>query len=1081
MFVNKILLCFLFGTLVFSKVQSQTIWTEGLTEQQQIEFMDRLVEDELYSSAYQVASSYLLSFPQGQYRENASYSQAHALKQANLNSKQALSLHQSFLEQYPHSSKKARVSLDIGALLAQLQNYQEALKQLQQFLTDFPQSTLRDEARYWLGYASFYHAEEIRSQQTLEKAQFFYQQVLNYLLEFQAAPLLHKDQLERLYILGWSFHYQKKWDQAQQWLLQYAQQSDHQERNAFIYYQIGLNQRELQQFSQSKLFFDILLNSYPDSSLYASAIFWKAEMSYAESLQQRQNPSHALDASSDAIPSESETPSDNIRLELIHLYQNYLETNETTYKPTTFFRLGVLFEQQQELQKALAFYEKYHSSKDTVYLGEVLSHMAQIQIKNNKPKLAAETLEAALRTTNYAGSFSSIQKLLDLYQQTQQTDRIKALLIDAKTNATLQEDHRLYFKTELIQFYFKQQDCDSIFKELTPLPQNLSPEKLNYFSYIQGSCYLRKEKWVEAKSKLSALTNVPEYQKVVFRPLQIVYQQLKEWSALISWMEKFSQLPEFVLSSEDYRLWIFALHQNQNWPHIVTLYQQWEVKYPQDVNTAQNLMNWAQVYQILNQSAPSQLLYEKALAQLKETDTELREPLVLRLADLYLKEKAFQKVTKIYEKHLIPFLQNKPKQQQYAFYLGQVYYHSLQNVESSRLWLKKVDQGGTEEIEINALLFLSQVESNSQNFEQAIQILSELILRKPSEQRWFVPIHFQLAMIHLQKKEWDLAVTSLQAVVAFKTKSEEQQKLQLEATQRIQEIKQFRIQQKLNTLVSAKAWKELSAFINENLKTRVLQSDPQVIDLLVLAESQQKNWQAVLNAYTLLSPKNLTHAKTPQSLAMQAQAYEQLKDLQRAESLYLQALANLSPEDLDSRVFFIEKLGILYTLENKLTEKVKIYEENYPRLKPQHQQHFAYVIGSTLVQLLPPEAYKKVTPQQDARNWLIKADQGGTSDEELEAIFLLANLDSKANQISRASQMLENLAKRNIPQKSPWYLLIHFHLGRLYHYQEKLQLAQKEYDLVAKTAPPPEFQKEHQTAIQLSKEIGVYLQSLNAK
>ena len=136
-------------------------------------------------------------------------------------------------------------------------------------------------------------------------------------------------------------------------------------------------------------------------------------------------------------------------------------------------------------------------------------------------------------------------------------------------------------------------------------------------------------------------------------------------------------------------------------------------------------------------------------------------------------------------------------------------------------------------------------------------------------------------------------------------------------------------------------------------------------------------------------------------------------------------------------------------------------------------QYYAFQIG-----------YHRLThlkqPKQ-ARTWLLRADGGGVSKSELQAVYWIYQLDRQSGNDAAALKRIREAAGRKISSSSSWYVLIHFELGTLYHLKENWESALKHYHLAGKNKPAKEVKEYHQTALKRAAEIEAYLKSTQTK
>ncbi len=294
-----------------------------------------------------------------------------------------------------------------------------------------------------------------------------------------------------------------------------------------------------------------------------------------------------------------------------------------------------------------------------------------------------------------------------------------------------------------------------------------------------------------------------------------------------------------------------------------------------------------------------------------------------------------------------------------------------------------------------------------------------------------------------------------------------------------QEIQNFLSQESLQQKIEKKKWKEITSQIYAELKTGKRKLDEENFNVLLYAEKQKKGkskWDGILAAYAALGRYQKKSAETIQALLDQGEAAEKLGGRRRAKGYYEKALEKIPLKNVDQRLYVVNQLESLYLREKNYHHLARVYEAGYETLKNQKKRskelrYFAFQIG-----------YHRLThlkqPNQ-ARTWLLRADGGGASKSELQAVYWIYQLDRQTGNDEAALKRIREAAGRKIPTSSSWYVLIHYELGTLYHFRENWKLALKHYRFASKKKPAKEVQEYYNTAKERAREIEDYLKSMN--
>ena len=137
-------------------------WTSDLSEDEQLAVTRETFETQLFAESIEAAKCYLDEFPLGNSREEMLYLKAESLRNSGkLND--AIKGYDELMISFPASSEYLeKIMFHKGVLQARIEKYSDSMNSLKIFLLKFPFSSYSDEAYYWLGYATSYHAELLR-------------------------------------------------------------------------------------------------------------------------------------------------------------------------------------------------------------------------------------------------------------------------------------------------------------------------------------------------------------------------------------------------------------------------------------------------------------------------------------------------------------------------------------------------------------------------------------------------------------------------------------------------------------------------------------------------------------------------------------------------------------------------------------------------------------------------------------------------------------------------------------------------------------------------------------------------------
>ena len=819
-------------------------------------------------------------------------------------------------------------------------------------------------------------------------------------------------------------------------------------RIALLFYQLGESEWEKENYEEAIAYFDEL-EQFPQFPLRNPTLFLKAEGKYQILFQQQ------------------ETQHTRARVEAIAaLYENYLKTEDKQYQARAFHRLGKLYHDINEPQKTISYYTQYLETGDKTHDAGVHYELGQLFFEQKDFVQAIRALKLASKSNEYQNDGELILQLSQLLEKENQHLELQNLLAVAKNNTALSDQHRNYFRIKDVNTALKNNQCKKILKENIELPASLNQEDRHFILYARSICLHQTKQWERAADDLNAIINNPDYESFAFEKLIEIYQESKEWNSLAMHIEEYLKRKDFPLLPIHFQTLLNAYHQLKDWKKLVATYIRWDSVSPNDVQKAEFLIDWAETEEKLNRFEKSRDLYRRVLS-LPEINLELREGIVFHLADSYLIDEDYRSLIEIYEQDLIPYLNETKTLQNYALSLGQIYYDPLQEYDKARQWLQKVDRGQASDLEIRAILLLSDIAEELAEMDKAIELLNDLTLRSLKPE-WGLNVNYRLAILYEKRQQLPNALEKYRVMASQKsiTKKEDRE-LQKYAQKRILEIEKNNAIQKLDHLIKNKSWQDVAIHIRNGFDNQSFAPSHELFEILVYAERQQSNWQGILDAYLSWGKFDPSKAESLEALLSQGEAALQILDNKLAEKFYSNALNIVPIEDLATRIFLTKNLAFIYEQENQYSKVVAVYEQSYPYLRDsQDRIQFAYKLGSYYLSPLDDKT--------QAQKWFSEADKGGILEEELSAAWQLAELESNSD---KTIKILAKLASRPISNNLEWFITVNLKLGILYEQQEKWRKAKLHYDRVVKSSNS-EYEKYEQFARERSSTIADYLKSL---
>ena len=161
-----------------------------------------------------------------------------------------------------------------GVLQARIKKYPDSMNSLKIFLLKFPDSSYSDEAYYWLGYATSYHAELLRLK-SKEMALPEFEAATMHFIKSNPKSLSHTQQLERLHLLGRAWWFLRDITQAAEAWEKYFDYSNSisQEEALSLKFQLATGFQKDKNYAQAEKWYKRITKDHPDSELATSSSF----------------------------------------------------------------------------------------------------------------------------------------------------------------------------------------------------------------------------------------------------------------------------------------------------------------------------------------------------------------------------------------------------------------------------------------------------------------------------------------------------------------------------------------------------------------------------------------------------------------------------------------------------------------------------------------------------------------------------------------------------------------------------------------------------------------------------------------
>ncbi len=1039
-------------------------WTSDLAEDEQLAVARETFETQLFAESIEAAKCYLDEFPLGNSREEMLFLKAESFR----NSEKLIDAVRGYDEimiSFPSSNEYLeKVMFYKGVSQARIEKYADSMNSLKIFLLKFPDTSHRDEAYYWWGYAASYHAESLRIKSKKMALPEFEASTIHF-AKLNPKSLSKIQQMERLNLLGRAWWFLNDIEKAADAWEKYFFYSNSisKEESLSLKFKLATRFQKEKNYAQAEKWYARITKDYPDSELAISSSFWRAEMAYAKTVQQENTSAFDYNSVKDMVKNYQRyiDRNDNEHLALayyrigvlnrpyqsnksISAFNEYISTNDTKYLNEVLYQLGYLYIEKKLHKNAINSFEEYLSEGYKTHVDEVQYQLGILFIKTKQPVKAIEVykqylagglkehsaitqlslgslyletkqpflaltaFENARQYQQYQQNVELLKTLEVLYRETTTEEKYIKFMKDVAFDSKLSEEDRYKFQTQLFLKYYDQNNCEKFISELKKNPRYLKYSKKSnldnwhQFLFLRGSCHYGAQSWSKARADLREVRKNRKYREQSVSMLLEAHKQLEDWKSITWELQDIFARKSPKMTIDHYKLWIFSAQRRNDTKRLERI----------------------------------KIIFDRWKASFPEDKENLNS------LQIFITESKIQELT----------IEENWKGLSSLIRL---------EVEEGRIKL--------EDHHFNQLLFAEKKMGNW------LGILSAYELLKIYNRALSLTV---LALIEQGKAsenlgEIELSLKYYQQAIEAKPLNEEEQVKQ-------NEIRQFLANRTFQDWIDREEWSKVTKAIQEEVKENKRILDDENFKLLLFAENQKTGkakYNGILDAYVLLEKYDKEKTLTLESQIEQGYAAEKLGGYKRAKNYYSRALKKAPDENVDLILQLVVELERLYERTKDHNSLVQIYERAYGALKKASRSKkdlrtYAYLIGY--------HKFFHLKQNKNARIWLLRSDGGGSSMQEIQAVYWVAKLDQLAKKPEIAIKRLKELSGRKISIKSAVYVQIHFELGTLYHLKENWDSALKHYRFAARASAPEEFKKIQTAAEENAKEIADYLKSIKS-
>ena len=1083
--------------LTASGVSAQC-WTSDLSEEEQLAVARETYADGLYSASIETAKCYLNQFKESAAREEIFYLRVKALRKGG-DIQASIKAFDEMKVNFPSSiSYLDDEVLQRAIILIRTGKYPLAIKTLNSLLKDYPISKLRDEANYWLGYVTSINAELLRKKNK-ELAFQKYKNSIQFFKNSDPTKLAQSQRQERLYLTGRAWWFLNDIHKTEDVWQEYLKQSTSikPEKALNIKHQLASKFQLVKKYEQAEKWFELIVTDHPNSKLASGSTFWRAEMAYNASLQRT--------GTADLGP--------KLVNHLVNNYKIYLAKKDKKYLPLTFYRIGVLGQKHQPKESIVAF-QQYLSTKDKTYASEVQYRLAYLFIESNQLKKAIETFSTYLSTKDKTYADDSQYRLGYLYIETKKPKKAietfnkylkngkgrhvvetqirlgylyienkqlkKAIKIFEKYLASDETEHSLSIQLRLAFLYAETKQNFLAISLLEQVRLNTdyqnNPELLETLMVLYRET-VSKDKFVQFLLSVKGNTKLNAHLRHRFQTqLLLTYFEQNKCKKLIL---EINDKPGYLQKSKNTN--------PEEWQHLQYIKS----------SCLLETKKWKEARIVSRKILDSDKYREQAIQILLESHKQLKDwkAITWEFQEIYDRKspkmtipyfqlwlfaaqrrtdfRRLERIQIIAERWKSAFPEDKQNMTEINLLISSQRLRELtaqENWKGISNFIRSEYKAGNISLDKQYFTQLLYAEKKLDNWGGILSVYA--LLREHDPQRTYnldALIDQAEAAEKLGKKE--LSISFYRKALKLKPQTERDKIKQ-------DEIRKYLAQGSFQKWIEKGDWTKITKAIHKEVREKKRILDEQNFELLIYAENKKsgsKRYNGILDAYALMAKYNKAKTQTVEALIAQGYAAEKLGGYKRAKGYYRNALKKVPDKNVNLVLQLVGELTRLYERSKDYKSLINTYERAYKVLKKssQHKKEhltYAYLIGY--------HQSSNLKQTKKARIWMMRADGGGISSQELQASFWVAQLDREANKTNKALKRLKELADRKIEGNSSMYVQIHFELGTLYHSKEKWKSALYHYRIVAKASVPAELKQFQNTAMQKAKEIEKYLKSI---
>ena len=910
--------------------------TSGLNEEDQLAMARGLFEDGLFSASSETAKCYLEEFSESTAREEVFFLLAEALRKGG-DLQGAVKAYDELNKNFPNSKTyRDNALLQKGISLAISRKYPAAIETLKSLLHDFPQTTYRDEAHYWLGYATSYSAELSRKKNKKE-ALWEYLASTQHFIEARPETLRSKQQQERWYLMGRAWWFLKDITKAEEAWSQYLKRSKsiEPEQASNLKYQLATSFQQEKNYAKAEKWFARIAKEHPDSKLASASTFLRAEMAYADSVQKtktealdslsisrlvkyyklyldkKDNEHQALTYYRIGVLQQTDQPN-----ETISAFQKYLNTKDKTYATEVLYRLGYLYIETKQQKKAIQTFEKYLNTNDKTYGSEVLYQLAYLYIEAKRPKKAIQIFEKYLSMKDKTLISEVHYRLGYLYLETKQQKKAiesfeeylnsKAKTYSAEVNYQLaflyietkqqkkaikifekylSTNDKTYVSEVLYRLAFLYIDANQQKKAIDSFNKYLSLKDKTHAAEVQyqlGFLYIetkQQKKAIKIFEKYLAGDDEEHLAEIQLR-LGYLYIETKQQKKAIKIFEKYLASGAILYTAET-QLSLGYLYVEAKKPFLAIAALE-EVRLHPDYQRNYELLQTLMELYRENVSEEKYVRFLLTVISDHNLEEKVRHDFHTQLIIEYFEQKKCERL--ISELNNDPgYLQNSKisntKEWQHLIYMRGSCLIETKRWNEARSDLRQIRD--TEKYRGQSIRMLLEAHKHLEDWKSITWEFQEVYDRKSPV---LTTTDFQLWVFAAQRRQDFQSLERLEIIY------ERWKKSFPDDSQKLDEVNRYISGKYLQELTEQENWKGVSSHIRKELQLGYISLDDQIFSQLLFAEQKLENWAGVMSAYALLRKHDPKRAETLDTLISQAEAAEKLGKKELSLGYYRQAL-----------------------------------------------------------------------------------------------------------------------------------------------------------------------------------------------